>query len=625
MTLHEIERRLSELQPELAAIKDAGSESSLIINKLLAMLESCHSIATASAGKIQQLNDEVNRLKGEDGKAKIKANSGGSYSTEKERKEAEASSAPPEIGFRLTEYKLKAMGEKRIPENVLKPLAGIKNKQFSGEDEFMAAVTKVIGEKRAGQYRALLLKYGRYEKRNRKNKITEIEIDRTEKCEVDKSILPADAQHAGYVDNVVQDIVIKRDNVLFKKEFYYSPSQHKIFMAEVPVGYEGGYGPGIKTEIPVMKYVNNMSEPKILEALQSLGVIVSPTYISNRLTLPTYMQPFIDEKNDLFSTALQVSSFLQIDDTGCLVNGINQYVQILCNHLFTAFFTVPRKDRLTVLDILRNFDPRRFIFNDDTFHFLEIFNVSDKTIAKIRNLADTGEYDEKRLDDLLSELFPNPEKGKNTRNRITEAAAIAHYHQGNEDEIVNILVADDAPQFKLLTTFLALCWIHMGRHVKKLNPIVPQFKKELKNFQNEFWTYYGKLRKYQKKPRDAKIKKLEKEFDDLFSTKTGYPELDERIEKIGNKKKELLTVLKYPEVPLHNNGSENGARIQKRREDVSLQTKSKNGTAAKDAMMSTIETCRKLGVNARDFIKDRILRQGEIPKLGDLIRDRAST
>ena len=108
----------------------------------------------------------------------------------------------------------------------------------------------MIGEKLAGQYRTLLLKYGRYEKRNRKNKITEIEIDRTEKCEVDKSILPADAQHAGYVDNVVQDIVIKRDNVLFKKEFYYSPSQHKIFMAKVPVGYEGAMARESKPKFP---------------------------------------------------------------------------------------------------------------------------------------------------------------------------------------------------------------------------------------------------------------------------------------------------------------------------------------------------------------------------------------
>ena len=479
MTLHEIEKRLSELQPEFAAIKDSGI--SVLITELMALLESCYSIATVSTVTIQQLKDEINRLKGEYGKAKIKADTGSSYSTEKERKAAEASLVPTEIGFKLTKDKLKALGEKRIARDVLDMLEGIKNKKYSSEDEFMSAVTKVIGKGQADRYGKLLLKYGRYEKRNRRNKVVEVEIDRTEKCKIDKSILPADARHAGYADNIVQDFIIKRNNIMFKKEVYYSPLQQKTFTAEVPTGYEGGYGPGIKTEIPVMKYIDNMSEPKILEALRSLGVVISPTYISNRLTSPTCMQPFIDEKKDLFRTALEVSSFLQIDDTGCRVNGTNQYVQILCNHLFTAFFTVPRKDRLTVLDILRNFEPRCFVFNDETFHLLEIFNVSDKTIDKIRHSAATGEYDEKSLEDFLSELFPNPEKGENTRTRIAEAAAIAHYHQGTENEIVNILVADDAPQFKLLTTFLALCWIHMGRHIKKLNPIVPQFKKQLEN------------------------------------------------------------------------------------------------------------------------------------------------
>ena len=427
-----------------------------------------------------------------------------------------------------------------------------------------------------------------------------------------------------YEDNVVQDIIIESDNVLFKKEVYYSPSQRKTFMAKVPDGYEGGFGPGIKTEIINMKYINNMSEPKKVETLRSHNATISPAYVSNRLTDPNNMQLFIDEKNDLFKVALEVSSFIQIDDTGCRVNGTGQYSQILCNDLFTAFFTVPRKDRLTVLDILRNFEPRCFIFNNDTFGFLEIFNVSSKLINEIRDKTDATVYDENSLNDLLNQLFPTPKRGKNLRLRISEAAAIAHYHQSNERDIVNILVADDAPQFKLLTAYLVLCWIHIGRHIKKLNPIVPKFRDELEEFQKKFWSYYSKLKEFKKSPDDGKIKELEKEFDELFSTSTNYPNLNERIEKIAKKKENLLTVLKYPEVPLHNNASENGARVQKRREDISLQTKSKAGTIAKDAMMSIVETCKKLNLNPRDFIRDRIQKINVFPKLADVIKSRAS-
>ena len=57
---------------------------------------------------------------------------------------------------------------------------------------------------------------------------------------------------------------------------------------------------------------------------------------------------------------------------------------------------------------------------------------------------------------------------------------------------------------------------------------------------------------------------------------------------------------------MHNNRSENAARVQKRREDVSLQTKTKEGTDSKDTMMSIVETCKKLGISSYKFILDRI-------------------
>jgi len=83
--------------------------------------------------------------------------------------------------------------------------------------------------------------------------------------------------------------------------------------------------------------------------------------------------------------------------------------------------------------------------------------------------------------------------------------------------------------------------------------------------------------------------------------------------------------LKHPEIPLHNNRSENGARVEKRRADVSLQTKTDEGTKAKDTMMSIVETCKKLGVSAYQFIHDRISRAFELPSLAELIKLQAES
>ena len=56
---------------------------------------------------------------------------------------------------------------------------------------------------------------------------------------------------------------------------------------------------------------------------------------------------------------------------------------------------------------------------------------------------------------------------------LTEACAIAYYQQQTDFPIIERLLADDAPQFKLLTLYLALCWIHDARHYKKRKPFVP--------------------------------------------------------------------------------------------------------------------------------------------------------
>ena len=69
----------------------------------------------------------------------------------------------------------------------------------------------------------------------------------------------------------------------------------------------------------------------------------------------------------------------------------------------------------------------------------------------------------------------------------------------------------------------------------------------------------------------------------------------------------------------HNNNSELGARVEKRRQDVSLQTKSKQGTDAKDSFLTVTQTAKKLGVNAYRYIYDRTSQKFSMPSLADLI------
>jgi hypothetical protein len=57
-------------------------------------------------------------------------------------------------------------------------------------------------------------------KKKSKAKKDKIKIDRIEVCKVNPKILPPDAEFRGYQNVVVQEIVIKTDNVEYKKEIY---------------------------------------------------------------------------------------------------------------------------------------------------------------------------------------------------------------------------------------------------------------------------------------------------------------------------------------------------------------------------------------------------------------------
>jgi len=479
---------------------------------------------------------------------------------------------------------------------------------------------KIRGNKKLGENISSdeeIKKRKKKKKKKSKAKKHKIKIDRTEVCKVDQSKLPQDVVFKGHESVVVQEILIKTDNVEYKKEVFYSASENKTYVGQLPAAVTGEFGPGVRSLVCTLKYVGNMSEPKILEFLENCGTFISQSTISRILTNDE--SGFNKEKEDIFRTALEATPFQQIDDTTVRVNGKNQYSQIFCNPYYTAFFTVPHKNRLTILDILLCGKERRYIFDLNAFCLLSELRISKKIIDQISDLTDEREISEAEMQELLNILFPDAKKGVNTKTRILEAAAIAFYHRQTEIPVVNILLSDDAPQFKKLTAEHSLCWIHEGRHYNRLSPLVPFNVDELKKFKTHFWDYYGDLLKYKDNPNPETAARLSSEFDNLFSTKTGYNDLDDRIKKTRSKKEELLLVLKHPSLPLHNNDSELGARVEKRRQDVSLQTKSDEGTKAKDSFLTITQTAKKLGVNAYKYIYDRISKTFSMPSLADLI------
>ena len=67
-----------------------------------------------------------------------------------------------------------------------------------------------------------------------------------------------------------------------------------------------------------------------------------------------------------------------MDDTSARVARKNHYTHILCNALYTAFFTRKRKDRLTILELLTPGE-MTFRFNDETSALMAQMKLSKKS------------------------------------------------------------------------------------------------------------------------------------------------------------------------------------------------------------------------------------------------------
>jgi hypothetical protein len=448
-------------------------------------------------------------------------------------------------------------------------------------------------------------------KKRRKN--PHIKVNRTAICELDKSQLPADAKFKGYQLVIVQGLKIETDNVKFKKEVYYSASEKKTYIAELPLGYRGGYSPEIKALAIIFKNVCNMSESKILDFFTNAGVLISAGTISNILIKDN--DRFHQEKKDLVIAGLESTEYQQIDDTKARVNGQNHHTHILCNQHYTAFVTTPNKNRLSVIEVLQNGNPLQFCLNQQALEILAQFKTGGKYHPQLEAFISETSYSQDEFTALISPLF-----NQTVYKMVMESAAIAAYRKGESHPVIARLLCDDAPQFKLICQLLALCWVHEGRHYKKLGPALKYNAKELTKFITKFWAYYDKLLSYKNSPSPEKVDTLSAEFDQLFSTRTGYNDLDETILKTKAKKDELLLVLKYPEIPLHNNAAELAARVIARKRDVSLHTITEEGTKANDTFLSIIETCKKLSVNPFHYLFDRISKKFELPSLAEIIR-----
>jgi hypothetical protein len=426
--------------------------------------------------------------------------------------------------------------------------------------------------------------------------------------------LPPGAAFKEYEPFVVQELNIACRVTRYWRARFELPTGGSV-LAPLPADVLPGnhYGPTLLSYVLDQYYHAHVTQPLLLEQLHDFGIDISAGQLNHLLT--EGKEAFHQEKADLLVAGLMLSSYLGTDDTGARHRGRNGSCTTVGNHLFAYFETGSSKSRLNFLQVLHG--PRRdYVVNAAALAYWQDQELSPAVIRKLsqgpRHVVGETAW-QAHLEALAI-------RGERYVRVASEGALLGGLiDRGVSPELV--LLSDGAPQFDLFVH--ASCWVHAERPLVRMIPYNEAHRAVIEHVRRQIWEMYQDLKAYQRQPDPSRKAALEARFDAWSTQRTDYANVNTVLKEIRVHKADLLRVLERPEVPLHNNGCESDIREYVKKRKISGGTRSEAGRRCRDTFTSLKKTCRKLGVRFWDYLRDRVRGQGQVPRLTDLMRQRA--
>ena len=446
----------------------------------------------------------------------------------------------------------------------------------------------------------------------KRSKTAHLKIHNTDPIEPDK--IPTGSQFRYYKDFVVQDIVIQPCNTRFRLKVYETPEGGYV-TGTLPAYLNGKhFGPTLIRFILYQYYHCHVTQPLLLEQLDEFGIDISAGQLNNLLI--EEKDRFHQEKDRILSVGLEVSSYINVDDTGARHQGNNGYCTHIGNESFSWFESTGSKSRINFLKLMRA-GHSDFAITMDAVCYMQTNKLPQKVLNTINDNLEMIFINDSQWNRFLAENGIVKDRHVQI---ATEGALIGSIiEHGLSKDLV--IVSDDAGQFNVLLH--ALCWIHANRSIDKIIPFTDQAEKDLDAVKDQVWQLYEGLKAYKHKPNPSDKERLDDLFGQIFTQTTASSALNLALKRIYNNKSELLLVLDRPDIPLHNNCSENAIREYVKRRKISGSTRSATGRQCRDTFTSLKKTCRKLGISFWQYLKDRIENIGRIPDLPDLVQQYA--
>ena len=443
----------------------------------------------------------------------------------------------------------------------------------------------------------------------KRKKTAELQIHETVPIPLEN--IPDGAEFKGYKPFVVQGLKIRLHNTKYLLATYETADGDYI-CSKLPEHLNGKhFDPELICFILYQYHHCGVTQPLLLEQLHEFGADISKGTLSNILI--ESKQDFHKEKDRILAVGLEVSNYINVDDTGARHNGKNGYCTHIGNESFSWFESTESKSRINFLKLLRA-GHSDYLINIDAIAYMEANKLPKYVLNSIIThlgaiFANDCHWNEFLADNGII---------SNQHVRIaTEGVLIGSIIEHGISKHL-VIVSDDAGQFNVLLH--ALCWIHANRAIDKIIPFTDQAQKDLDTVKDQVWQLYEGLKAYKENPKPKYKKRLNVMFDDIFTQTTSSAVLNLALKRIYNNKSELLLVLERPDIPLHNNGAENAIREYVKRRKISGGTRSDTGRKCRDTFTSLKKTCRKLGVSFWQYLKDRIENIGLIPDLSELVR-----
>ena len=458
--------------------------------------------------------------------------------------------------------------------------------------------------------------------RNKKPKKAEIVIDEIVECKIDKAKLPSDAVLHHYDELKQQDLIFKRHNTLYRVPVYYSKSQGRTYRGELPESYHGQFGLQLQSFLQLFHYGCDTTQGRLEALMKNIGIQISSGKICNVLLMNTAQME--QEAKQILHSGLLHISYAQMDGTKSVEAGKTKTTQVICTEHYTVYQTMDSRRRAHVIGALqaRRGNDVPLLYDQQAVEDLADSKVPKKDQRLLANLLETDKiYTITDFEILLKEQAPTLLK-KQSHADVLAILAARYYLTQTDFPIVQNLLTDAGHEYALISPHQALCWIHEERHYKKMLPKLKYHQSILETVRCQIWDYYKKLLNFKEltaRQQKQQRKKLGQEFDQIFTQTTEYEQLNKKLENTFSRKEKLLRVLYLPCLPLHNNLAELGVRRKVRKRDISLHTMSVRGTLAQDAFMSVVQTAMKLGVNAFDYLQDRLANINLMPSLAELI------